>query len=202
VTSTQLPAEEWHVRRQRPDARTTLLTFIDADANRITCRQFLDRLEKSEPFRELFITALLDCEAKAFVIETPSFNPAMLGNELELAVIDAPAPAKKPKIDPAKLSPSLLSDESVVTFASPEGHATLIAPCPRQAEGWYAELGIFLRRVRRAQAHALLIALAREAKQTVATDKVWITSSAPGAPWLHFRVDKSPQHISLARFKR
>lgn len=204
TTSTDTHREEWHVRRQRPDARTTLLSFIDANADRMTFRQFLDRLESSEAFRELFMSALLDCGVKAFAWETPSFNRAMLGDELECALIEGPPP-KKPKLDPAKLAPSLVSEEErlVVAIPSPEGDATLIAPCPREASGWYAELGIFLRRVRRAQTHALWQELARAAKATLKTsDKVWLRSSAPGAPWLHLRVDTTPQHVVTKRYAR
>lgn len=200
MTSTEIASEQWHVRRQRPDARTTLLTFIDADADRMTCRQFLDRLEGSQPFRELFVRALLDCGPKAFVIETKGFNPAMLGDELELAVIEPPPPTKKVKLNPAKLSPDLLSEQAVVVIS--EGESVRVAPSAHEAEGWYADLGVFLRRVRRAQAHALWRMWAQEAKKALATDKVWLSSSAPGAPWLHLRVDRSPEHISFGRFKR
>lgn len=203
TSSTQHHVEEWHVRRQRPDARTTLISFIDADANRISFAYFLDKLESSEPFRDLFIEVLAEHDAKLFVWQMPSMSRATLDSEFECALTEAPPPAKKKfKVDPEAFAPHLRSDESVVAFASPDGSGTLVVPCPKQAEGWYAELATFLRRVRRAQGHALWQALARAAKASVATKKVWLSSSAPGAPWLHMRVDTSPTHITYRPYAR
>ena len=191
------------MRRQRPDARTTLISFIDADANRITVAHFLDKLESSEAFRELFIGVLIEHDAKLFVWQMPSISRATLESEFECALTEASPPAKKkPKIDPEAFAPHLRPDESVVAFPSPDGAGTLVVPCPKQAEGWYAELATFLRRVRPAQTHALWQALARAAKAAVATKKVWLTSSAPGAPWLHMRVDTSPTHITYRPYAR
>jgi hypothetical protein len=205
VTSSTQPhvEEEWHVRRQRPDARATLISFIDADANRISFAHFLDRLEGSESFRSLFIDVLAECDAKLFVWQMPSITSATLGGEFECAVIEAPPPAKKKfKVDPEAFAPHLRPDESVVVCPSPDGAATLVVPCPKQAEGWYAELATFLRRVRPAQSHALWQTLARTAKASVATKKIWLSSSAPGAPWLHMRLDTTPANVAYRPYAR
>ena len=191
------------MRRQRPDARTTLISFIDANADRISCGYFLDKLESSEAFRDLFIGVLAEHDAKLFVWQMPSVSRATLESEFECALTEAAPPAKKKvKIDPEVFAPHVRADESVVAFPSPDGSGTLVVPCPKQTEGWYAELATFLRRVRPAQTHALWQALARAAKAAVATQKVWLSSSAPGAPWLHMRVDTGPTHITYRPYAR
>jgi hypothetical protein len=79
VTARALP--KWHVRRQRPDARTTVVYFIDVDANRMTFAQFFDELESNEDFRALFSAELAASTEKPFTWETPSLTKTTIVRE-------------------------------------------------------------------------------------------------------------------------
>jgi uncharacterized protein DUF6940 len=201
TNSIQPQGDEWHVRRQRPDARTTLLWFIDADANRMSFAQFLEALESSEAFRAFFMTSLTSSESKAFVWETAVVK---LGDEFECAItqLTPPTTKKKLKITPRAYAEHLRPGESVSVFPSPDGQATLLVPHPKGAEGWYAELGVFLRRANSDQHHVLWQTLARTAKVEQAKNRVWLRSSAPGLPWLHVRVDRETKNCVYRPYGR
>jgi hypothetical protein len=192
-------AQEWHVRRQRPNARTTLMWFIDANADRITFATFLDLLESSEAFRSLFIEELASSDVRLFVWETPGITP---NGDFECALTEAPPPKKKYRASSAAYAAHLRADEPVVSFPSPEGNGTSIVPCPREADGWYAELGTFVRRVRRNQVHAMWQALAKAGKAALPKGRFWMTSSVPPAPWLEMRVETAAKPRAYAPYSR
>ncbi len=187
-----MSSTEWHVRWQRPDPKTRLLSFIDASADRITFRQFLPLLESDEGFLQAFLGALADCDLKSFVWEMPALDKRGLVNEFECALTEVTLPGKA-KVHPAKFADHFEDDESVVTFASPDGSGQIVVPCPRQAEGWYADLFTFMRRCQPAQVHELWRTVARVAKPMIGAERIRIRSSAPGAPWLHFTIGPSPK---------
>lgn len=192
ATMSSTGSHEWHIRWQRPDAKTRLLSFIDANADRITYRQFFQLLEKNEHFLAVFLAALGDCDLRTFVWETPSVDKRSLVNEFECALTELPVPAKT-KVHPAKFADQFREDELVVAFPTPEGEGQIVVPCPRQAEGWYADLTTFMRRVQPAQVQALWQTVGRLTNEMLATQRVRVRSSALGAPWLHFIVGPSPK---------
>ncbi len=199
MSSTSNHEPEWHVRWQRPKNGTLLLSFVDADANRVTFREFLTRLESSERFRAAFVAALAGCELKAFVWEMPAIGARSLVYEFECALTEAAVPPKV-KVNPNKFGDHFREGEPVAVFDSPEADGSIIAPSPRGAEGWYADLGTFLRRVDPAQVHALWQAVAKTAKAMVAKERIRIRSSAPGAPWLHVRVGPSAKPAAFSGY--
>jgi hypothetical protein len=176
-----------------------LLSFVDIDANRITFREFFDHLESNERFRSVLVSALAECELKSFVWETPSVDKRALVNEFECALTEVPAPPKA-KVNRLKFAEQFREGESVVAFPSPEGTGQIVVPCPKQAEGWYADVATFLRRVHPSQVDALFSTLARVAKPMLASERVRIRSSAPGASWLHFTVGPSPKPAAYAGY--
>lgn len=191
-------AREWHVRRQRPNARTTILWFIDANADRMSVGQVIDDLASEASFRALFLSAVAETDARSFVLETPCSNRS---GEFECALTEAPPAPKKAKIDPATYA-AHFGAESVAVFESPDGNGTLVVPAPKQVEGWYCDLATFLRRIDAAQQDALIRALAQTAKKALATQAVCLSSSAPGAPWLSMRVGTSSKGFLYGRYAR
>lgn len=192
---------EWHVRRQRPEPKTTLIWFIDRDANRMTYLQFLDALDRDEAFRALFIQVLAEADQKLYVWETPSISRNTAVGELEMAITEVPPPPKRFRVDPKKYRQEFAnSDELAVTLT--EGDATLVIPSPREAEGWYADIGIFVRRIRPAQVHALWQTFAREVKKAIGTERIWLSSNMPGAPWLHLKIEKNNKSRAYSRYGR
>lgn len=188
TTSSTRAAAEWHVRRQRPSPRTTVLAFVDADANRMTFPEVLDALQSSEAFRAFFITAIAESDLKTFTAETPVLTRA---GDFELALTEAPLP-KKLRLDASVYASHLGPDDLVASFPSPDGDGSLVAPSLVSVEGWYADLGTFVRKVRPEQVHALFATVARVAKQAMAKERVCLSSSPPGARWLHLRVGPKP----------
>jgi hypothetical protein len=191
---------KWHVRRQKPTPNTTLFWFIDNDANRMTYGQFLDELESDEAFRSQFIGVLSHHELRLFVWETPSITKPMLVGELECAITEAPPPPKRFRVIPSMYGAHFKPDELAVTFT--EGETKHVTPCPREAEGWYADLGVFLRRVKPVQVHALWQKFAAEVKQSVGTERIWLSSSAPGAPWLSLKIENNNKNRAYTRYGR
>lgn len=187
------------MRWQRPKPGTLLLSFVDIDANRITFREFFDHLESNEKFRKVFVSALAGCELKTLVWETPSVDKRSLVQDFECALTDVPMP-KKAKVNPLKYAEQLRDDESVVVFGAPEGTGQLVVPAPKQAEGWYADLATFLRRVHPSQVDALWQAVARTAKPMLSTERIRIRSSAPGAPWLCVEIGPSAKPVAYAGY--
>jgi hypothetical protein len=177
---------EWHVRWSRPDAKTALFGFIDANADRIMFPELLEKIEKDDAFRELFISTIANAELRSFGLETPRITQKQ---DVEIALTEAPL-AKKFKINPEKYAAHFKPDEIVSVFA--EGETTLVVPVPKQVEGWYADLPTFLNRIHRIQVGALFQAVARVARAELAKAPIWITSSAPGAAWLSFSIWKTP----------
>jgi hypothetical protein len=195
VTKSSKPrAPEWHLRLSRPDARTSTLTFIDAQADKMNFAQVLDALETNEGFRAFFIRGLANVDLRSYVWETPFVAPR---DDFECALTELPLPTKS-KLNLAKYAPHFETEESVVVV--PEGDSTLILPCPRHFEGWYVDLATFVRRVPRAQAHELFQTMARTAK--AATGQIWLRSSPPGAQWLYLRIDKSSKDYAYGRYVR
>ncbi len=190
---------EWHVRRQRADARTTLLWFIDLDLNRMSWAHFLDNLESNESFRTLFVNSLVNSDRKSFVWETRAIT---LKDDFECALTEVPV-TKKARIDSSKFAAHFRPEVNVVEFPSPDGSSTLVVPCPKQAEGWsYGELDTFLRKGPPVQVQELWQALARAAKAMVGKQTIWLSSTLPGVPWVHLRVDTSSKHFAFKRYVR
>ena len=191
--------QEWHVRWQRPDARTRLLSFIDANADRITFRQFFQLMGSNEAFRKVFIGALADSELKSFVWEMPAIGKRSLVYEFECALTEVPPP-KKVRVRPAKFADHFSDEESVVAFARAEGEGAIVVPCPRQAEGWYADVATFIRRVHPTQVDALWQKVAETAKGMLGAEKIRACSSTPGAPWLHFEIGPLPKAAAYSKY--
>jgi hypothetical protein len=170
--------------------------FIDANADRMSFAKVMGDLAKHEGFRAYFLAAIAETDARSYVLEMPL---SMANSEFECAITEAPVP-KKVKVDPAKYASAFTSGESVAVV--PDGDASLIVPRAEQVEGWYADLPTFLKRIREEQQHALLQAVARTAQAALANGSVCVGSSAPGAPWLSFRVGPSAKALTYSRYRR
>lgn len=198
VTKSDARAKEWHVRRQRPDARTSIFWFIDADAERMSVARVLDDLAAEPRFRSYFLASVLETDVRSFVLEVPLSKPS---SEFECALTELPTP-KKVKVDPSAYASHFSDGRSVAVLPSSDGDGHLVVPRAEQVEGWYADLATFLRRIRDEQQHALLEAVARTARDALRAQPVCLRSSAPGAPWLSIRVGIRPQGFAYARYAR
>ncbi len=190
--------KEWHVRRQRRDARTLVLWFIDANADRMSLRAVIEDLATEPEFRSYFLQTVAESDMTSFVLETPL---SAASGEFECALTNVPAP-KKVKIDPQLYASSFAGDGLVAVVPSADGDGALVVPRPLQVEGWYADLPTFFKRIREEQQLALLEAVARTAREALATQQVCISSSAPGAPWLQVRVGSSAKRLAYSRYRR
>lgn len=186
------------MRRQRANARTSIFWFIDSMADRMSVGQVIDDLVAEPSLRAQFISLIAETDARAFVLETPCCNRA---GDFECALTEVSVP-KKVKIDPATYAAHFDDGASVAVFDSPDGNGTLVAPAPRQVEGWYSDLSTFLRRIHVAQQDALLLAVAQTAQKALATQAVCLSSSAPGASWFSIRVGTSAKGFHYARYAR
>ena len=106
----------------------------------------------------------------------------------ECVVKDAPSLATG-RADPSAFSVHLR--DSVNTFSSLGGDATLIAP---SATGDYGHFAAFLRTAPAAQVDALLRSVGDAIAAWPRSANPWVSTAGLGVPWLHVRVDTRPKY--------
>jgi hypothetical protein len=192
-------APRWHPRTVRPKPDTTLLSFVDADAIKINCGAFFDRLESDEEFRTTFGKLLCEPEPGAFFWEMPGLRATTLEREFECAIIKAPA-LERIKASPKQFAAHFKPGERAVAFKNLGSDATIVAPCPTPEVSWYAHLGVFLRSARPAHHHALWTTLVKTAREVLGPKPTFISTSGLGVPWLHIRLDSAAKYYNYGPF--
>jgi len=149
-------------------------------------------------FRAFFIAALAETPFPGFLWETPSIrrggtgiayeHVAIRSYDLERATPDAEA--FESELENVKLS------GTVAAFRNLGGDALLLAPRQIAGSACYGHLGAFVRGAPTGQRHALFQALGDAICETFRTsdDRIWISTSGLGVPWLHLRIDAVPKY--------
>lgn len=92
-------------------------------------------------------------------------------------------------------------NQSVVTFPNIGGDSLLVVPCPGNSYS-YAHLADFIRTAPALQANYLWQKVAEETiKKLRDGQKLWISTSGLGVPWLHIRLDSIPKYYNFEPYQ-
>jgi hypothetical protein len=140
----------------------------------------------------------------AYFFECPAITSSNSTVDFEFVLIPSTA-LSKVKADHHAFSKHLAKAEknqSVVTFPNIGGDSLLIVPCPGTQNYSYAHLADFIRSAPALQANYLWQKVAEETiKRLRNGQKLWISTSGLGVPWLHIRLDSIPKYYNFEPYQ-
>jgi hypothetical protein len=193
----------WNAQREGIDPATEKMRI--ASAGRTLC--FADVIagwRDDERFRAFFIAELAATPFPAFFWEMPPVRKDTLDRDYEYVVARGASLARMGADCGAFASKLNATDASVVCFRNLGGDALLVVPRQDGEARAYAHVGAFIRSAAEEQKHALLRALALSVDRLLAEsdDRIWVSTSGLGVPWVHVRLDSFPKYYQHKPYAR
>ena len=118
----------------------------------------------------------------------------------EYVLIDAPSLVSTVP-DPRAFGARFDARATVVDFENLGRDATLVVPCPVDADTGYGHLVAFVRSARPAQVDALWRRVFGLVTQHLSDAPLWVNTSGLGVAWLHVRLDTFPKYYNHAAYR-
>lgn len=175
---------------------------IVGGAETVTFARLFDLLEGDYDFSAWYTRLLASAESAAFFWEHPALCEWVMDQAAEFVLIDAPALAAR-RADPYAFRPHFVDagGDAIAVFQNLGADALLLAPCALTADECYAHLATFVRGAPPGQIRDLWRQTARQLKNRLSDQPVWLSTSGLGVTWLHVRIDRQPKYYQHIAYK-
>lgn len=171
--------------------------------------RFLALLAEDAQFRDLFIDTLAGCPYDAFFFEcVPVDASSAHSTPFEFVLVESNELMRfrRPDLHSFEEHFRAHRDSQVAVFHNLGGGARLVVPQPiAEDKHLYIHFKSFIANADREQKHEVLLAVARAMQARLSKrprDKVWLSTSGLGVPYLHIRLDDYPKYYSYTPYKR
>ena len=154
---------------------------------------------EDEEFRAFFIAELAATAFSAFFWEMPPVRRGRSDICYEYIVIRSDGMEHlRPDAGAFKSKLETPGSASVVTFRNLGGDALLVAPKKISDLESYGHIAAFVRSAPFAQRHELLRTLGSAITGALGDndDRIWVSTSGLGVPWVHVRLDSYPKYYN------
>ncbi|HEY1614340.1 MAG TPA: hypothetical protein VGF97_11670 [Rhizomicrobium sp.] len=187
----------WKARRRTITPAICEKVTVEGAGRTLSFAEVIQGWRDDAAFREFFLRELAATPYSAFVWEMPPVARGHIDIAYEYVAVRCDALAR-PRADASAFREELeaAGGESMAVFGNLGGDALLIAPRPDGNAPAWGHLAAFLHAAPLAMQHALLQALAEAILRLLAAtdERIWISTSGLGVPWLHVRLDSAPKY--------
>lgn len=173
-------------------------SFKDENHNKLSYREFIDRLCHDVDFRSLFNRTLAQCPIQGFRFETPPVSNATFDLDFEFVLLAADYLVDR--VDSQPFQEHFRIDRSVVVFHNLSGESPMVVPCPRGDKHWYGHLGSFVRHAGHDQTDEFWRLTGEEMATRVGDKRLWLNTHGGGVAWLHMRIDNRPKYLGYTPY--
>lgn len=169
-----------------------------------TWRDVITAWETDAAARSHLAREIADSPHEAVFWECTPVSRASLDTPFEMVLLPARALASAHP-DASSFTAHLeCTDSAICSFDNLGGDARLVVPRDLSPTTTYTHLAAFLRTAPPHQVDALFRVVGHQLAQRLAqTDqRVWVSTSGLGVPWLHVRLDATPKYFQHAPFRR
>jgi hypothetical protein len=159
--------------------------------------------QRDTAFCEFLNSLLSEAPFAAYFWETPPMTSATADQAFEFVLVASSQLARSDP-DPRAFESQFASEGErggVVTFPNLGGDATLVAPCPLGPLSAYPHLAAFAREAPSAQRLTFWKAVGAALENHIATQRIWLSTSGLGVPWVHVRLDSRPKYYQYQPYK-
>lgn len=175
--------------------------YIDDNDGSVSYETYLELLQNSPKFREVFIQVLSEIPFEAFRWETRPLTGDNASQAFECVVIDSPELIVAPDIKPFKDKFLAAGSDDVLTFNNLSGESTLIVPSQVRKGVDFSHLAKFVENAPRELQHKMWIQVGRMLMSLINESPVWLSTAGSGVAWLHIRIDQEPKYYRHFTFK-
>jgi hypothetical protein len=175
----------------------------------VSFSRFLTLLTENAQFRDLFIDTLVECPYDAFFFECVPVDGSSVDSrpfEFVLVESDELMRFRTPDLHSFEKHFRAQRGKPVAVFGNLRRDARLVVPQPiAEDKSLYIHFKSFITSADRKQKHQLLIDVARTMQTRLSErprDKVWLSTSGLGVPYLHVRLDDHPKYYSYTPYRR
>lgn len=182
-------------------AKGKMYKFFTANGEKLSFKDGLYLMEKSQDFRKLIKTTILSPNYPAVFWEFPPVSQTT-SPSFEFIIKNSPS-LSNVNTDFQAFKSYFTRDCTVASFLNLGGDAHLVAPCPITPSADYAHLSSFLRSAGEEEVHGLLIRTAQEMTSALLSSQrtVWLSTSGLGVYYLHVRLDSFPKYYTYTPYR-
>lgn len=196
-------------RKTSIDSHTIKYEVIRADTidTSISYQEALKLFVQDQYFRATFAQQLREVNMGSYYWECPPLSLSNSEKPFEFVLIEANL--HKTRTNPKSFEKYVQNcANNVVSFKNLGGDASLVVPCPTLSGSTilnYGHLAAFLRNAPQDQIDALLVLVGKLGLKTLrklnSGNRVWLSTSGGGVPWLHVRFDSRPKYYNYRPYK-
>jgi hypothetical protein len=188
----------WHANTTEESPSAVACRLFD-DERSLSYRDVVALWRDDDHFRRFFSDLLAAAPFEAFFWETPPITTDTFDRDFEFVLVDAPVLAGVSEEPRPFAGQFRTCPNDVVTFDNLGGDATLVAPCPGDAD--HAHLAAFLRTASSDRISSLWQAVGQAISERISSSAIWVSTSGAGVYWLHIRLDSRPKYYVWAPFR-
>jgi len=171
---------------------------IRAGARTLRWSDFQAALESDPDFRSALTETLESAPHEGYFWECRPW-PAEADPELAFVLVDAPALARRTRVDAETYRRQFDSTAGLVcSFSNLGRDARLVVPVPTGSDEGFGHLASWIRTAPARQIDDLWLSVAAELAAWRAADRgtVWLSTSGGGVAWVHVRLDSRPKYYA------
>ncbi|MEM8781246.1 MAG: hypothetical protein AAGE65_00185 [Planctomycetota bacterium] len=191
---------DWSFSRSALSSEPGHHYLLRCGGRRATYRQVIDGWSSDASFRRFFIALLADCPYDAYRWETPHVNQSLLARPFEFVLLRSPE-LERPADRQPFAGPFRDAKADCIAFPNMSGDATMIVPCPLDAQSAYPHLAAFVGTAPDDQQHRFWQLTGRTLARELGASNRWLNTAGAGVAWLHLRIDARPKYYRHHPFR-
>jgi hypothetical protein len=194
----------WAAQRNAIRTGSSEKTVILSESRTLSFGEVIAGWRDSEEFRAFFIGELAAAPWPAFFWEMPPIRRGHLDLGYEYVAIRSEALEHMRPDAHAFTSQMRTASQNVLTFPNLGGDALLVAPRQIGSADAYGHIAAFLRAAPPVQQNELFQALAGAiaGRLESTAERIWVSTSGLGVPWVHVRLDSCPKYYNHQPYAR
>ena len=191
----------FHIQTEQLREREGNKYFLFQEGKNLSYQDFIKLLKNSEEFRNFYTSLLAESPYQAYFWEQKAMTAQSLYTPYEFVLVNSPSLARV-SADRNSFAKKFSQDKSVVAFKNLGRDASLIVPCPQDAQTDFPHLAAFLRIASKEQIHEFWKEVGRTYEGDLGDRPKWLSTSGLGVYWLHVRVDSRPKYYTYPPYRQ